>query len=132
YQQLILALPQLDEAQTDLLPIYAACLPDLGVGDLDYLATQRWQAAVSGGVNAFASVRGLPDDVQTLRGHLVLSTKGLAVNQGELSRLLDTTFHQVRFDELERLRDLLAQQRARLENSVPGNGHSLAMAAAAA
>src|SRR5690606_2637377 len=64
--------------------------------------------------------------------HLVLSTKGLAVNQGELSRLLDTTFHQVRFDELERLRDLLAQQRARLENSVPGNGHSLAMAAAAA
>lgn len=132
YQQLILALPQLDETQTDLLPIYAACLPDLGVGELDYLATQRWQAAVSGGVNAYASVRGLPDDVQALRGHLVLSTKGLAVNQGELSRLLDTTLHQVRFDELERLRDLLAQQRARLENSVTGNGHSLAMTAAAA
>lgn len=132
YQQLILELPQLDEAQIDLLPIYASCLPDLGVGELDYLATQRWQAAVSGGVNAYASVRGLPDDVQALRGHLVLSTKGLAVNQGELSRLLDATLNQVRFDELERLRDLIAQQRARLEHSVTGHGHSLAMAAAAA
>lgn len=132
YQQLILELPQLDEAEIDLLPIYTSCLPDLGVGELDYLATQRWQAAVSGGVNAYASVRGLPDDVQALRGHLVLSTKGLAVNQGELSRLLDATLNQVRFDELERLRDLIAQQRARLENSVTGHGHSLAMTAAAA
>jgi len=132
YQQLILELPQLDEAQIDLLPIYTSCLPDLGVGELDYLATQRWQAAVSGGVNAYASVRGLPDDVQALRGHLVLSTKGLAVNQKQLSRLLDATLNQVRFDELERLRDLIAQQRARLENSVTGHGHSLAMTAAAA
>jgi presequence protease len=132
YQQLVLDLPQLSEEQTDLLPLYASCLPDLGVGEHDYLATQRWQAAVSGGVNAYVSVRGLPDDAQALRGHLVISTKGLAVNQRELSRLLDTTLNQVRFDELDRLRDLIAQLRARMEHSVPGNGHSLAMAAAAA
>jgi Zn-dependent M16 (insulinase) family peptidase len=132
YQQVILDLPQLDEAQTDLLPIYASCLPELGVGTRDYLATQRWQAAVSGGVNAFASVRGLPDDAQALRGHLVLSTKGLAVNQEELTRLLDATLNQVRFDELPRIRDLIAQMRARMEASVTGNGHGLAMAAAAA
>ena len=132
YQQLILELPQLDEAQTDLLPIYASCIPELGVGTRDYLATQRWQAAVSGGVNAFASVRGLPGDAQALRGHLVLSTKGLAVNQEELTRLLDTTLNQVRCDELPRIRDLIAQMRARMEASVTGNGHGLAMAAAAA
>ena len=132
YQQVILDLPQLDEARTDLLPIYASCLPELGVGTRDYLATQRWQAAVSGGVNAFASVRGLPDDAQALRGHLVLSTKGLAVNQEELTRLLDATLNQVRFDELPRIRDLIAQMRARMEASVTGNGHGLAMAAAAA
>lgn len=132
YQQLILELPQLSDEQADLLPLYASCLPDLGVGERDYLATQRWQAAVSGGVNAYASVRGLPDDAQALRGHLVISTKGLAVNQQELSRLLDATLNQVRFDELDRLRDLIAQLRARMEHSVTGNGHSLAMAAAAA
>ena len=132
YQQLVLDLPQLSEAQADLLPLYASCLPDLGTGQQDYLATQRWQAAVSGGVNVYASVRGAPDDVQALRGYLVVSSKGLAVNQRELSRLLDTTLHQVRFDELDRLRDLIAQLRARMEHSVTGNGHALAMAAAAA
>jgi Zn-dependent M16 (insulinase) family peptidase len=132
YQQLVLDLPQLSEAQADLLPLYASCLPDLGTGPQDYLATQRWQAAVSGGVNVYASVRGAPDDVQALRGYLMVSSKGLGVNQQELSRLLDTTLNQVRFDELDRLRDLIAQLRARMEHSVTGNGHALAMAAAAA
>ncbi len=132
YQQLVLDLPQLDEAQANLLPLYASCLPDLGVGQRDYLATQRWQAAVSGGIHVYANVRGAPDDVQTLRGHLVVSTKGLAVNQQELSRLLDATLNQVRFDELDRLRDLIAQMRSRMEHSVTGNGHALAMTAAAA
>jgi Zn-dependent M16 (insulinase) family peptidase len=38
----------------------------------------------------------------------------------------------LRFDELERIRDLVAQQRARREQSITGHGHSLAMQAACA
>ncbi|MBQ0797671.1 MAG: insulinase family protein [Porticoccaceae bacterium] len=132
YQQLIIALPQLSETLTDLVPLYTTCLTELGVGKRDYLATQMWQAAISGGFSAYASVRSQPDDVQTLNGHLVLSAKGLATNQAELTALMTETLSDVRFDELSRIRELVAQIRARSEASVTGNGHSLAMSAAAA
>ena len=132
YQQLIIKLPQLSDTLTDLVPLYTTCLTELGVGTRDYLTTQMWQAAISGGFSAYASVRSQPDNVQTLTGHLVLSAKGLASNQSKLTALITETLEQVRFDEVSRIRELVAQIRARSEASVTGNGHSLAMSAAAA
>ena len=131
YQQLVLPLPQLNEELLDLLPIYTTCLTELGVGERDYLSTQLWQSRVCGSIHAYASVRGTPDNVQSVSGHLTLSAKGLASNQAELCELLQQTLEQVRFDELERIRELVAQKRSRREMSVTGNGHVLAMNAAA-
>jgi Zn-dependent M16 (insulinase) family peptidase len=45
---------------------------------------------------------------------------------------MKATLEQPRWDELSRLRDLIAQQRARREQSITGNGHGLAMNAACA
>lgn len=132
YQQIIMPLPQLSEAQVALLPIYTSCLTELGLGKRDYLQTQLWQSQVCGSIHAYASTRSQPDDVQTLSGHLILSAKGLANNQQALCELMEATLDEVRFDELPRLRELVAQSRARRESSVTGSGHSLAMTAAAA
>ncbi|MBQ0719995.1 MAG: insulinase family protein [Gammaproteobacteria bacterium] len=131
YQQLLMSLPALTDAQIDLLPLYSSCLTELGVGDKDYLSTQLWQSQVCGAISAHASVRCAVDNLQSLSGHLVLSAKGLATNQAALCELMSETFESVRFDELPRLRELIAQMRARRESSVTGNGHTLAMAAAA-
>ena len=131
YQQVILRLPPLSEDEVDLLPLYAGVLTELGVGNRDYLATQLWQSRVSGSLTASVSARGTPLDTETLAGHLVLSGKGLARNQEELTRLMAETLDQVRFDESDRIRDLVAQRRARREASITGHGHSLAMLAAA-
>jgi len=131
YQQLVIRLPALEDELVDLLPLYANVLTELGVGDRDYLETQLWQARVSGSFNAAVGARGTPVDAGALRGHLVLSAKGLARNQRELTRLMAETLDGVRFDELDRIRDLVAQSRARRESSITGSGHSLAMVAAA-
>ncbi|TNE83845.1 MAG: peptidase M16, partial [Gammaproteobacteria bacterium] len=131
YQQIILPLPALSDEQLDLLPIYCQSLTELGVGDKDYLATQLWQSRVCGSINAYASVRGRPDNEQSLSGHMTLSAKGLTRNQTDLSDLMQSTLEQVRFDELSRIRELIAQTRARRESSVTGHGHVLAMTAAA-
>jgi presequence protease len=130
YQQIILPLPALTEQQLDLLPIYSSCLTELGVGQKDYLATQLWQSKICGGISTYASTRGTPDNEQTLTGHLTLSSKGLARNQSAMTELMQETLEQVRFDELPRIRELIAQIRARSESSVTGSGHSLAMTAA--
>ncbi|KJS08299.1 MAG: peptidase M16, partial [Gammaproteobacteria bacterium BRH_c0] len=131
YQQVIMPMPDFSEQELALLPLYSNVLTELGVGERNYLDTQLWQSRVCGSIHAMISARGNPLDVNALRGHLVLSAKGLARNQQELSQLMQETLSAVRFDELDRIHDLVSQSRARRDSSITGNGHSLAMTAAA-
>lgn len=130
YQQVIIELPALSEELIALLPYYTSALTEVGIGDADYLAIQERQASVCGSINAFTTMRGAIDDEQAVKTYLVLSSKALTRNHGEQSALMYETLHSPRFDEQTRLRELVGQQRARREQSVTGNGHSLAMSAA--
>ncbi len=132
YLQAVLDLPALDPEELDLLPLFCACLPEVGSAGRDYRATQARQAAVTGGLSARASVRGGVDDVHQVKGVLVLAGKALARNQSALSELLWETLTRPRFDELPRLRELVAQMRAQREEAVTDHGHMLALAAASA
>jgi presequence protease len=131
YQQLIAELPALDNRLLDHLSYYTRLLPEVGCGGRDYLKTQTWQDRVSGGINAYTSMRGRIDDVQDIRAHFVLSGKALSTEHAEFSRLMEQTLNTVRFDEPKRLREIIAQERARMEQSITGHGHALAMSAAA-
>ncbi|MCF7981976.1 MAG: insulinase family protein [Pseudomonadales bacterium] len=130
YQQVVYELPQLDQELQDLIPYYSTCLTELGCGDLDYLQVQEWQSSVSGGIHAHAQIRGAIDDEQSARGYFTLSAKALTRNHSGLSALVYKTLQEARFDELERIQDIIAQKRAQAEQSVTGSGHLLAMTAA--
>ena len=130
YQQILITIPELPQELVSLLPYYCNALTELGIGDRDYLATQAWQASVCGSINAFTTMRGDIDNEQSIKSYLVLSSKALARNQRQQAQLMQQTLQAVRFDELPRLKELLGQQRARREQSVTNNGHSLAMGAA--
>lgn len=130
YQQIVVDLPQLAPELEELLPYYGNFLSEIGSAGRDYLQTQALQAAVSGGVNAGTTIRGAIDDEQRTRGVLVVSSKALARNASAMFTLLHETLLAPRFDELQRLRELLSQMRARRDQSITGSGHSLAMAAA--
>ncbi len=132
YQQLLIELPPLPQHLLALLPYYTQALTEIGVGDRDYLTTQEWQSEVCGSISAFTSMRGAVDDEQTIKSYLILSSKALVRNLRAQSELMKATLENVRWDELDRLRDLVAQQRARREQSITGNGHSYAMNAASA
>jgi Zn-dependent M16 (insulinase) family peptidase len=130
YQQAVLTLPALDKDELTLLPLFCLCITELGLGDSDYLATQRRQSQAIGSINCFTTIRGRVDDPQQSVGHLILSAKALSDNHGKMTDLLADTLYTARFDELNRIRELIAQSRARREQSVTGNGHGLAMSAA--
>ncbi len=130
YQQVVVDLPQLEGPALDTLPLYTHALTQLGCAGQDYLSVQALQTSVSGGLSASSSLRGGVADVQALKGCFVLSGKALVRNHGALSKLMRDTLAAPRFDELGRIRELIAQQRARREQSVTGNGHALAMLAA--
>ncbi len=130
YQQIVVDLPDLEDDLLEVAGLYTACLTEVGVGDRNYLATQAWQSSVSGGVYAYSTVRGMMDDEQKVAGYFVLSGKALARNHDRLTDLLRQTFERVRFDEGDRIREIIAQMRTRREASVTGHGQSLAMLAA--
>ncbi|WP_339799115.1 insulinase family protein, partial [uncultured Marinobacter sp.] len=118
YEQAIFNLPELSEQELLLLPLYTTCLTEVGCGELGYLQMQDRISACTGGIGASVSARGAVDDVQSLSGYLVLSGKALARNRKALSDLLRDVFDHARFDESGRIRELIAQIRARREQSV--------------
>ncbi|HNC01805.1 MAG TPA: insulinase family protein [Agitococcus sp.] len=126
YQQIIIDLPHLTEREQSLVPFYSSLLSELGAGEHDYLAMQQWQSQVSGGVRMGLSMRTSLNNAGQAQAHLVASCKALHYNTDSFN-LLKTTLEQLRFDEAERVQDLLAQRKARFEASITDSGHALAM-----
>lgn len=130
YEQLIIDLPAFSAEDLQLLPLYTALVSELGAGAQDYLAMQQWQSRVSGGLRMSLSLRSDLHDPGKGMAHLVLSGKALNNQTAEFNRLMFATLEELRFDEGTRVRELVAQMKARWESSVTGQGHALAMQAA--
>jgi len=131
YQQLIIDLPALTTRETQLLPVYTSLFAELGAGQHDYLSMQQRQSAVSGGLRMSLSARADLNDSNSAQAHLVFSGKALSRNEADFQALMAESFAGLRFDEDVRIRELLAQLKARWESSVTGQGHQLAASAAA-
>jgi len=132
YQQAILDLPTLDNNELSHLSFYSHCVPELGCGEHSYLDMQKRQSAVSGGVSAFSAIRGHVSDPSDCSGYYVYSSKALSKNHRAISELKSDILEAARFDEHERIQEIVSQIRVGMEQSVTGNGHVLAMSAAAA
>ncbi len=132
YQQWLRPLPQLNEQQREKLPLVTGLLGEVGIGNADYLAIQDRQSATVGAIGAASLTRGGRDDVQACQGFFLLSSKALANHADEQIALMRDTLEGARFDERARIKELISQIRARRDQSITGNGHSLAMTAATA
>ena len=131
YQQLIIDLPNFTDEQRALLPLFSDVLTEVGSGGRDYLQTQALISATTGGIGASVSVRGAVDDRNSYKGTFTFSGKALTRNSHALTALLEESFSSARFDESERIRELISQERMGQEQRVTGSGHALAMSAAA-
>ncbi len=131
YHEIVCELPALSTEEKSLLPYFSACLTELGCGDKNYLQMQEWQSSVTGGVHAAQSIRACTDNTQSLQAYYLFSGKALQRNNTKLAELMSATTKNVRFDEYERIAELITQMRTQRERSVTGNGHTLAMTAAA-
>ncbi|MGB1237640.1 MAG: insulinase family protein [Pseudomonadales bacterium] len=132
YQQVIIELPALSDEECQLLPLLSLCMSELGCAERDYQSNQQRLAQVTGGINVYTSMRASVENEQDVSAFLVVSGKGLTANGDALLELVQETLLLSRFDELGRIRELVAQQRSRREQSITGSGHSLAMMAASA
>jgi len=131
YVQIALELPPLNEQEQELLPILSNLITELGAADQDYRAMAEAIAAKTGGISAHNSIRAGIEDIHHVSGYWVLSGKALTRNASDLAELMHRYLDDARFDETDRIRDLISQMRFGMEHGVAGQGHVHAMNLAA-
>ncbi len=131
HQVLAFGLPPLTGDDLDLLPVLTQTIGSLGVGRRDYPERSAQLNALCGGLWAWSDISGDAADLTRLHGLLFAEVKGLATKQAEFAPLLAETLHEQRFDEHDRLRELVEQSLQRLQDRVQGSGNAFAARAAA-
>lgn len=132
YQQLLLDLPALSHEQLTWLPFFTHAWTEVGAAEQDYLHQQHKQTSLVGSLTAYASIKGAVSDADQLQSYLVMTGKALGRNTQPFTELMQQTWREARFDESQRLLDLMTQVSARKEQGITGSGHSLAMSLASA
>ncbi|AXY59968.1 insulinase family protein [Acinetobacter sp. WCHAc010052] len=125
YQQVLIKIPQ-EVVQSPYFNLLSILFGEVGAGEYNYLELQQLQTAVSGGLGMGASLRSRVDDKGQISAWMTLTTKSL-VNNFEAIRLLKLTFEKLRFDEKDRIIELLQQRKTRWQSRISGSGHSYAM-----
>ena len=130
YHQLVIDWPSINQQSLPYLNLLAQLMTELGIGQKSYLEVQAEQASVCGSLSAYLSFRGEAIDADQVNAYFMLSTKGLVSKQDEIVNLLKRTLMDVRFDEPQRIKELVGQLRSRKQQSVAQSGHSFALGAA--
>ncbi|MCY6410931.1 insulinase family protein [Acinetobacter sp. VNH17] len=128
YQQVLIQIPD-DIIQSPYFNLLSILMGEVGAGEYDYLELQQLQTAVSGGLGMGASLRSKVDNKDRISAWLTLTTKSLTQKLDAI-QLLKLAFEQLRFDEKDRIIELLQQRKTRWQSRLSGSGHSYAMQAA--
>lgn len=124
YQQILIPLNQ-TILRSDWLAMYCSLFGEVGAGTADYLKLQQEQTATVGSLFMRPSIRGANDQTESVIGWLILGTKALT-NRPQGMDLLHRAWTQMRFDETERIRELLAQRFSRWQSRLPSLGSTYA------
>lgn len=128
YQQVLIQIPD-EIVQSPYFNLLSILMGEVGAGEYEYLEFQQIQTAVSGGLGMGASLRSKVDDKDRISAWLTLTTKSLTQKLDAI-QLLKLAFEQLRFDEKDRIIELLQQRKTRWQSRLSGSGHSYAMQAA--
>lgn len=125
YQQVLIQIPE-QIVKSPYFNLLSVLMGEVGAGEYDYLELQQLQTAVSGGLGMGASLRSKTDDKGQISAWLTLTTKSLT-DRFDAIGLLKLAFEQLRFDEKDRIIELLQQRKTRWASRLSGSGHSYAM-----
>ena len=121
----------LTQKELNILPIYAQIITELGIGKNGYEEVQQSQSLITTGING--TVNACFDDKNDMFSlDLLMSAKGLNSNQSAIEGMMLDIAENVRWDEIERIKELIQVIIARSEGSIASNGHVLAMQSASA
>jgi Zn-dependent M16 (insulinase) family peptidase len=130
YFQVVKRLPNLSADELLLLPMITSYLTEVGLNNSDYMEVQHRQSLDVGGISAFSTIREDITDSKNVIAYWTLSGKALSRKHKAFISLIEDTLLTANFINSARIKDLLAQSLSRKEQSIAGQGHSLAMSIA--
>jgi Zn-dependent M16 (insulinase) family peptidase len=130
YHQAVFDMPKMTKDEWHWLPLYTSMITEVGFGEYDYADAQLVQSQTVGSLSAYSSIVVDDADAFTVKGYVHFSGKALNSKSGDFVSLLKKVIDTVRFDERERVWELLLQMKHRKHQSITGSGHSYAMLAA--
>ena len=130
HQLVALPLPELSGEELDLMPLLTSSFGSLGVGASGYAERAATLNSRCGGLWAWSEMTADAEDLARVRGLMFCEVKGLAAKHGQFSGLLAETLTSQRFDEHERLHELVEQALQRLQERIQGSGNAFAARAA--
>lgn len=125
YQQVLIKIPD-EIVNSPYFSLLSILMGEVGAGEYDYLQLQQLQTAETGGIGMGVSLRSALKDKQKISAWLTLTTKSLTSRHTAI-QLLKIAFEQLRFDEKDRIIELLQQRKNRWQSRIAGAGHSYAM-----
>jgi presequence protease len=115
YVDLIFDLPHLTDEELALLPFFSHFLTDLGIGKKKYTQVLEEMNAHTGGIEAFLSLNIDTKDPTSFRPSFAFKGKALYHNSATLFSLLKGFIEKPNFEDKERIKELLLQEKTHLE-----------------
>ena len=113
------------------IPTFCTMLTQIGAAGHSYLEMAERMEAGTGGIRAGVEILEHPENLRDFQSLVELTGKALVRNKDQLFAILSDLCTAPDFTDLGRLRTVLGQMKASLENSIPNSGHTYAARAAA-
>ena len=126
YHSMLFPCDALNNNELAVASLFSSSITDIGLGNDSYESIQKYQSSVTGGISS--SFVMLPSvDNKNYKLALKLSGKSLEKNDLLMQELMLRTIEDSKFDETQRIKELLDFISSDNEKSLIQNGHVLAM-----
>ncbi|MEO8083067.1 MAG: insulinase family protein [Ardenticatenales bacterium] len=130
HQVAAMPLGPLSARDLELLPLLIGAVGKLGVGKRDYTKQAALINAVCGGLSAWVDLRTSAADPAVVNGYAFFETLGLARKYPDFAGLIAETLTAQRFDETDRLLEIIEQAVVGMMQRISYGGNTLAEQAA--
>ena len=131
YHSMIFPCNNLSDEEFKVASLFGSTLTEIGIGKMNYEEVQKIQSAITGGISSnFVLLPNAKENKHNLG--LKISSKCLEKNEEEMQKLMLQTLSDAKFENKDRIKDMLNFISSGNERSIIQNGHMLAMSNAGA
>ena len=122
YLDLAMNLHSLPQAWLPFVPLFGRALTEMGLQGMSYVQLIQRIGQATGGIHAYPYAASIPGQAQSA-AWLMVRAKSMLPQAGELTNILKDILIKVNFDDAERFRQMVLEEKASIESGLVHAGH---------